>query len=55
MIGNPTDFRHTGHIGSGEMATKQNVCVSTVRERERKRERERERERGFLFRLSAQV
>lgn len=30
MIGNPTDFRHTGHIGSGEMATKQNVCLSSL-------------------------
>lgn len=42
MIGNPTDFRHTGHIGSGEMATKQNVCVS--RETEKNSEKERERE-----------
>ncbi|XP_061170486.1 CDC42 small effector protein 2-like [Saccostrea echinata] len=30
MIGNPTDFRHTGHIGSGEVASKQNVCLASM-------------------------
>ncbi|XP_071942102.1 CDC42 small effector protein 2-like isoform X2 [Antedon mediterranea] len=30
MIGLPTDFRHTGHIGSGEMSTSGNQGLNAL-------------------------